>query len=84
MSTRRVYEPPVSRDLSELHAVGQVGPMGICVPGSAPGAATCRYGGYPVQDPALCAPYGLAPQTGGCTSGGSPASGCLAGSIPNT
>jgi hypothetical protein len=81
MTTRPTYEPPFSRDLSELNVSGQVGPQGICMPGGAiSGNFTCTRGTSPVSNPATCSPVGSNPKLGGCSKGNSAFSSCQSGS----
>ena len=82
---RPVYEPPCAIDLSELNVTGQGGPKGVCFTGHAPvGAATCKPGTSPENTGYDCAPTGLNPEVGGCSTGTSPSALCYVGSAPNT
>jgi len=74
-----LYEPPISRNLSDFNANGQYKPEAICQNGNSPISFTCADGGNPTQ-PDSCAPTGLLPTYGRCTNGGNAVEGCFAGS----
>lgn len=84
---RFVYEPPLSRDLSEMRVNGQhhPAPKGICMVGSSPvGGATCTPGTTPDNTGYSCYPTGYVPAVGACSLGTQPQAGCATGSFPNT
>lgn len=92
-TVRRLYEPPMARDLSRLRAHGGtltplgddgggIEPMGMCTSGSTVSSSyTCTDGGTPVSDGATCSPVGFVPTMGGCFTGTTAIQGCNAGSM---
>lgn len=61
---RRLYEPPQARDLSAFSVSGQVGPLGMCLPGPRP-YYNCVEGGHFIGP---CSP-GTLPDTSSCVEG---------------
>lgn len=92
MTKRRLsYEPPLSRDLSDLDASGQE-TQGVCMVGYAPYTDTCQSGSrpsaigcavgqLPSDQGAACDPTGVSPLVGGCATGTKAQRGCIAGSF---
>ncbi len=82
MPRRPPYEPPVSRDLSELTVSGQVEPQGICEGGSAiSGNVSCAFGRSPVGNPTYCSPVGSNAALGGCGVGSRAETDCYSGAV---
>ncbi len=79
-TNKRVYEPPMARDLSHLRARGgKVTPLGLCTPGSAISSNyTCTRGTAPESDSSTCA-VGTNPTLGGCGKGNYAESFCQSG-----
>lgn len=80
-----IYEPPIVRDLSGFSANGQVYSLGFCMAGTNPTEKPyCTAGSSPGQNIEACDPTGYKPHLTACSPGTDPASGCLAGSYPDT
>jgi hypothetical protein len=78
---RPVYDPPRARDISASSVSGFPVPQGLCVTGTAlVYPIDCITGSAPVIG--ACAPMGLAPEWGPCTTGQNVAAGCLSGGTP--
>lgn len=78
-SMRRLYEPPLARDLSAFGVSGQIGPMGMCTDGTALTSEFCTAGPGPTGG--VCSPTGIGPEFGYCTLGDSAVEGCTTGGI---
>ncbi len=71
-SPRRVYQAPMSRNLSGRSVVGQdVGPMGVCSAGQFPWQGCSQ--GFSYGEPGNCDPVGGSPSLGNlCQVGTTP------------
>ena len=84
---KRVYEPPIARDLSLMRARGGtvtplgggIVPLGICTAGAGiSNNYTCTRGTGPTSDPSSCK-VGTNPTLGGCGKGNYAESFCQSG-----
>ncbi|NIN95353.1 MAG: hypothetical protein GTO49_10320 [Anaerolineae bacterium] len=77
-SMRRLYEPPLARDLSAFGVSGQIEPRGVCVPGAKP-YEQCLFGPDPEGQNPPCEP-GMFADDPACSPGSNAATICKSGS----